>query len=465
MIARRQYGRAIVVISDEDLIARGETAGIYGIRGEPSLAAKIYHCPGTEDVEKLTAMLVSPPDEPEAHRVSFAWPIDILTSPDLSHRPIGFLMPRVAGTCRLADVYLPERRLGQSPGADFLQLVRIAASLSAGLEAIHAAGYVVGDLSESDILYTAGRRLWFVDTDSYQAPSLSGAIYPCRAGRPEFAPPEMSEADFARGDRRQEQDLFALGSLVFRILMEGRHPFGDERLCAQELAATTGRANGRRYPAFGPDGIEPDIEDLDPDLARLFVRCFVSGRENPSQRPTAGEWRRALDETENPLGCCDEGERRPYFPLAVVSSRREGRGQKGSPGPFPPAEPGGRLAMAMAEAVSPLEASVAAFESPLPALSVRTKAMRSAIATRHGGDLPIAVMSEACVPAGNGAHRAETLRSMSVAGDNVHCAIAAPNGRSRGRAVPVTVDHIRYAIATVIVGLLATLLALLLRSL
>ena len=111
--------------------------------------------------------------------------------------------------------------------------------------------------------------------------------------------------DLGSVKRARTHDDFALGVLIFQILMDGRHPFTGVWPVADDPPPITtwiksgwfsygGSAHvaGRRITP--PPGAPPF--DLLPDRVRAyFLRCFVAGHEAPRRRPSAQEWVTLLD--------------------------------------------------------------------------------------------------------------------------------------------------------------------------
>ena len=66
----------------------------------------------------------------------------------------------------------------------------------AQVSAIHDAGYVIGDLNQSNILVTSRGLVTFIDTDSFQVKE-DGRRYLCLVRTPEYVAPELVGKDLA----------------------------------------------------------------------------------------------------------------------------------------------------------------------------------------------------------------------------------------------------------------------------
>jgi formylglycine-generating enzyme required for sulfatase activity len=92
------------------------------------------------------------------------------------------------------------------------------------MAALHARGYVVGDVNESNVLVAERSLITLVDTDSFQVrDAQTGVVYRCPVGKPEFTPPELQGRRFADVDRNPEHDQFGLA-----VLLASRRPSGDD---------------------------------------------------------------------------------------------------------------------------------------------------------------------------------------------------------------------------------------------
>ncbi|MEP6538881.1 MAG: hypothetical protein ABJF23_26335, partial [Bryobacteraceae bacterium] len=300
--------RSPLVFGEE--LGRGGEAAVFAVTGEPGLVAKVYHKASFDRVTKLQAMIASPPSDPTAgqNHVSICWPRTLIF--DRSQTCVGFLMPRVdfAVSEPLFKLYNPKDRWRARPGFTWRYLLRSAVNISSTVEAIHAKGYVVGDLNESNLMVAETALVTLVDCDSMQVPQPSGqGFFRCPVGKPEYTPPELQGRDFSTTDRSAAHDNFGLAVLVFQLLMEGIHPFaGVMRLTDMSLEERIRRGEspyaGSRI--MKPMPIAPPVEILPREIQGLFWRCFHDGHSNPQARPDAREWRIALMAAEQDLAVC-----------------------------------------------------------------------------------------------------------------------------------------------------------------
>jgi hypothetical protein len=243
--------------------------------------------------------------EASSGHMNLAWPSEVVLA---DGRFAGFLMPAVdtRQTVELHRITNPtDRRTSTgtaawTKGFDWRYLVRTAANLAHATHVLHAAGVVIGDFNESNIRTWREARVTLLDCDSMQIRDpASGEWFFCRVGRPEFTPPELVRADWARTVRHASSDLFALAIHLYQLLLEGEHPFrgvwrgeGDKPpvsvLAGQGIWAHQNGGPLVPRPAAISAGLLP------PAIVAMFRRVFEEGAVDPGARPAAAEWHSAL---------------------------------------------------------------------------------------------------------------------------------------------------------------------------
>jgi len=348
-LKRQSNGQRLVFASASTLAVGGE-ARIYRLSNDNSLVAKVYHRPSDERARKLEAMIANPPDNPSsgAGHVPVAWPVDLLLTADGTRRIAGFLMPYVADMRLIIDFYLPKSRHQYCPLFNHFYLHRTARNLAGAVRALHARGYVIGDVNESNILVSENALVTLVDTDSFQVSDpRSGAVFRCLVGKPEFTPPEIQRKlsggmDFSRFDRAPEHDLFALAVILFQLLMEGTHPFAGAPKAQGDPPAYEARISAGHFPyarratPYRPMRLAPPFEILHPALRDLFLRCFEDGHHRPSLRPNVSTWIETLSEAEAALAVCPVNDQHRYGSHLSICPWCQRRDLLGGHDPFPP---------------------------------------------------------------------------------------------------------------------------------
>jgi DNA-binding helix-hairpin-helix protein with protein kinase domain len=296
----------------EPPLASGGEAHLHALANTDKYIAKIYHAPTGELAFKVATMISKPPDDPMRAwgHPSIAWPLERLVTPGDDPFFVGYLMPRVQNMWPIFHFYNPKTRRQVSPLFHYRYLTRTARNLAAAFAALHARGYVVGDVNESNILVSETALVTLVDTDSFQVPT-DERLFRCPVGKPEFTPPELQGVHFREVDRKPEHDAFGLAVLIFMLQMEGIHPFAGRLLDGGDPEPLGQRITDGHFPysvlrrgPYEPMPLAPPIGLLHPDIRALMRQCFEVGFSRPAGRPNATAWKQALDVAENSLVQC-----------------------------------------------------------------------------------------------------------------------------------------------------------------
>ncbi|MGH8559197.1 MAG: helix-hairpin-helix domain-containing protein, partial [Methylococcales bacterium] len=320
MQVRRKSNGTILTLGSE--IGTGGEARVYNVVNDSGLVAKIYHQSTIDRGNKLAAMLANPPEDPMAGKghASIAWPVDLVEESGKS-RVIGFLMPRITGMHSIINFYNPTLRRQRSPLFNYAYLHRTARNLIAVVRALHARGYVIGDVNQNNIMVTETALVTLVDTDSFQVRDLlKGTFHLCVVGTPAFTPSELQGIRFDQIKRTLEHDLFGLAVTIFHLLMEGVHPFAGDLVGsnAPPPLPEVAIANGyfpyatRHSISFQPMLSAPPYNVLHPKIQQMFLRCFEDGHGNPHARPDGTEWQNVIDEAEAALSVCSRNDQHRY---------------------------------------------------------------------------------------------------------------------------------------------------------
>ncbi len=274
------------------LVGRGGEGSVFAVEGQASLAAKVYHQlpPAPDDLDKLAAMVTrrSLPLDSIA-----AWPQSVLYH-GRNREPCGILIPRVADSRHLHELYGTSNRRRHFPEAQWHHLVLAARNVAAAFASLHATGIVVGDVNQGNLLVDRQMRVRFIDCDSFQLTN-DGRTFVCPVGTPHFTPPELQTKKLRDVPRTADHDRFGLAVLLFHLLFVGRHPFAGRYYGAGELNIE--KAIAERRFAFSKDKaatlVEPPpasllLDDLPSSIGALFEQAF-RGRAGGT-RPTAEQW-------------------------------------------------------------------------------------------------------------------------------------------------------------------------------
>jgi hypothetical protein len=207
---------------------------------------------------KLKDMLAKKPDP--ALLPQIAWPQDILYR---NKRFRGYVMDECKWTNGLEQLY--QEPLKQ--GIPLKHKLIIAQNMCSVLAEVHKMGYCVPRLTDTKVNLPA-RRVVFLDTDSYQ----------------------MIDAQHTAGNNYSD-----LAVNIFCLLMNGLHPF---------IKGKIEEGNYRFELEEQVSAKVPSWDVLPPSIADLFACTFIEGFKNPLKRPSADEWKIALQQYERNLVSC-----------------------------------------------------------------------------------------------------------------------------------------------------------------
>lgn len=309
-------------------LAGGGEAWVYRLSKPAGFVLKEYKTEvlskrGSDLDAKLRAMLQNPPRdrtrEQAGGHVSIAWPERI--GLDRAGALSGYVMPAIdkSTTAELHHVQNPSDRLRKDKtlrdklppwltGFTWRYLVRVAANLSSAVEAIHEAGYVIGDFNGRNVLVSQSALVTILDCDSFQVTGSNEQIFLCTVQLPGTHPPELTRVDLSTTVREPAGDLHLLAVHIYGLLMQGRHPYqGTWAGKGAKPSAADLKEQGIFHYADRrlnpPLGI-PKFDIFPSELRALFVRAFKDGAGDPAIRPSAAEWHSALLALENTLTDC-----------------------------------------------------------------------------------------------------------------------------------------------------------------
>lgn len=326
--------------AESRLLGSGGEAEVFRVPGRPDLAEKRWRKPTLAQARKLSVMLAHPPEGAtfDGH-VNLAWPTSEVRN--ASGAVVGFRMPAVdlERSLPLFTAYNPDARRERLAGISWRHLVRTSRNLASVVAALHRAGYVVGDLNESNVLVDRRALVTILDCDSIQvADPGTGEVHHCGVARPEFLAPELAGRDLSTTGRRLSSDRFALAVMIFLLLREGVHPYAGIWRGRGEPPDLSARMRGRRFPHVPLTRVSPPpgslrLRGLSFRLRLLFLRAFVFGPWLKAARPSASSWEAALTRLESRLSECPRS-------TSHVHLRRRNcpwcrRVDRGFPDPFP----------------------------------------------------------------------------------------------------------------------------------
>jgi serine/threonine protein kinase len=240
-----------------EYLKMGGEAFVYAV--DDTTVAKIYKKRQTEIKEhKLKAMVdYPPPTADKAGTLALAWPTKLLYSEDSALA--GFTMPRIPEEAKELFYYTSPKLLKgiiaeegwekESFQAVIDQKVTyIGQNLVTIVGSLHGLNYIICDINEQNIKVDKHCNVVILDTDSFQIHDhRRGATYRATVGIADYTDPNISERvdrstqgctdqDCTSGPewhkltygcfhRTVEHDNFAIAVILFKLLINGCHPF------------------------------------------------------------------------------------------------------------------------------------------------------------------------------------------------------------------------------------------------
>lgn len=295
MSARVMLGGRLVALGPEDVIASGGEATVYGAGPR---AIKLWHVPSAARVRKVEALVARRPRLP----VGLVAPEELVHDP--AGAPIGFAMTRLGASWEpFALLTLPSWR--RARGIGMAAVGRVVLALLDLVDAAHAAGLVVGDLSDQNVLVdvAAAAPVRLVDVDSMQLPG-----HPCEVATEAYLDPRLYGPDLqdpcvtADGRPRSfdvASDRYAAMALAFRGLTT-MHPFGGTLAALPTLPRRAHASASVLRPEVAVPARAREAIDLLPDRLRAALEPWFERQERPAPpRAAIAAWSGSL----LPCGC------------------------------------------------------------------------------------------------------------------------------------------------------------------
>lgn len=292
----------ILTFEDKPLSQGGEGA-IYKQydelgHGDIGDLAKIFH-DGKENgkEEKIKAMLSIPSPTPSTN---FAWPKEILY--DVSTGGFrGYVMYMKYNKEELGKIAVADCKYRKEKG--WLFYLSIAKSLAQTVAGLHKINQVIGDLNDKNVLVDMeSAQVTLIDNDSFHITS-NDVTHRCCVGMGEYIAPEIQGINFREASLptfTASTDNFSLAILIFKLLMNGLHPFASATIDENSIEENikNGRSpfflNENKGKSIEPP-YAPPVDIIQSKLYKLFKITFNDSLGAPKKRPTAQDFYDALD--------------------------------------------------------------------------------------------------------------------------------------------------------------------------
>lgn len=183
-------------------------------------------------------------------------------------------------------------------GGDSSALLTAMADLARAVAFLHNKGFACYGLSDENVLLDAANgRAFLTGTENFRAPDFPS---PAPSVPMAYAAPELVSADLKERapdlNALRNADLHALAVLFYRLLLH-RHPLvgpkrRDDALTYGSEALFIENPNDK---SNRPDNLGVTIQNLGDPLESLFLAAFTHGLQDPRERPTAIQWKNALE--------------------------------------------------------------------------------------------------------------------------------------------------------------------------
>ena len=215
---------------------------------------------------------------------------------------VGYVMPKASGREFQRTVFNRRKFEREYPTWKKSDLVDIGISFLEKVEYLHSMNVILGDINPKNLMIDDKKNVFIIDADSWQ---LEG--YPCPVGTPMFTSPAMLGKTYADDLRTMEDELFAVATMLFMIVMTGQFPYirtgtdGDMVQLIKEgnFAFQYENRNNKDQPdgdwKFMWSHIHKPVKDL-------FWHTFHKEGRRYKKRPTATEWLEAFKAYKAYLG-------------------------------------------------------------------------------------------------------------------------------------------------------------------
>lgn len=187
---------------------------------------------------------------------------------------VGYLMRRAEGIEIKTSVFIPPLLRRKFPHWTRLHLAVVALTILDVVKNLHIKNIILGDINPSNILIKNELNIYFIDTDSFQ---IEG--YPCPVGMTPYTKIKNHGKRYIDYLRDKDDDIFAVMTLVFQILLPGKLPYsfsggGSEKENMKPENFSYRCYDGSTY-VNAPDGQWVYIwSHLPKKLKELFCRVF-----------------------------------------------------------------------------------------------------------------------------------------------------------------------------------------------
>ncbi|MBX0299371.1 hypothetical protein K2F54_05195 [Cryobacterium sp. 1639] len=282
------------------LLGEGGEGQVYEVAGQPNRVAKIFDAEHRTAHRQAKLVLLTANG---LARPGIAFPSSVITT--MAGDFVGYAMPRAEGKEFQSTLMRPKRFRETYPNWSKADLVDVCISFLERVVYLHSLNVLLGDINPKNLMVEAKKTVWIIDADSWQ---LEG--YPCPVGTAMFTAPTV-KGDYADNLRTMEEELFAVATMLFMVLITGQFPYsragtdGDiPRLIKEGKFAFQFHGKSDQDQPGGK--WKYMWSHLPFKVKSLFWHTFHRDGDRYTRRPTAGEWLQVFREYKAFFGSADD---------------------------------------------------------------------------------------------------------------------------------------------------------------
>ena len=308
-----EEGESISVIWDDipktlvlgEKISEGGEGVIFRVKGDDTVVVKIFKDEDISDARafysrKKVQLLL----QKKMKHDSVCFPIAGVY--DASNQLAGYVMPKVTGVelnkLLIGSQITIKKHFGEN--ASRKETVRLCIAFLETVKYLHDENIVIGDLRTENIMVVSPEKIVIIDTDSFQLNE-----FPCPVGTALYTPPERITEDFRGMDkskfmRTKSDDMFAVATILFQILMPSKEPYTKQDGSGEILQDIKIGDFAYARPGGGdtPHSNAPKgnwrfcWSHIEPNIRRMMYDTFMKGQEKyaPEKRYKIDEWLNAF---------------------------------------------------------------------------------------------------------------------------------------------------------------------------
>lgn len=283
------------------LLGEGGEGRVYNVVGDDRTVVKVFDPEHRSEHRKEKVRLLLS-RKLERHGIGF--PISMVTN--LDGEFVGYEMPRASGKELQATVMRPARFKRTYPNWSKADLVDVCISFLEKVAYLHSLNILLGDINPKNVMLDADKNVWIIDADSWQ---LEG--YPCPVGTPMFTASNV-KGDYADALRTEQDELFAVATMLFMILITGQFPYARSGVDGGDFAELIRSGKFAFQFKGASDRDQPEgnwkfmWSHLPFPVKRMFWNTFHRDGTQYDNRPSAVEWLRVFSNYRRFFGSSDD---------------------------------------------------------------------------------------------------------------------------------------------------------------